>query len=114
MIFKSIDLVLERVDQQGYRQAIVVPTSNWTLPAGSVLEMLQGGSFRWTPNQDGNQTLIVKDGEFSAELEINVTHGSARRLTISSSNPLDEITADDEIILTAKWEDIRGKRWSAN
>ena len=111
---ESIDLVLERVDQQGYRQAIVVPTSNWTLPAGSVLEMLQGGSFRWTPNQDGNQTLIVKDGEFSAELEINVTHGSARRLTISSSNPLDEITADDEIILTAMWEDIRGNRWSAN
>ena len=111
---ESIDLVLERVDQQGYRQAIVVPTSNWTLPEGSVLEMLQGGGFRWTPHQDGNQTLIVGDGEFSAELEVNVTHGSARRLAISSSTPLDQITADDEIILNAMWEDIRGNRWSAN
>lgn len=111
---ESIDLVLKRVDQQGYRQAIVVPTSNWTLPEGSVLEMLQGGGFRWTPNQDGNQTLIVGDGEFSAELEVNVTHGSARRLAISSSFPLDQITADDEIILNAMWEDIRGNRWSAN
>ena len=111
---ESIDLILERVDQQGYRQAIVVPTSNWTLPEGSVLEMLQGDGFRWTPNKNGNQTLIVSDGEFSAELVVNVSHGSARRLAISSSTPLDEITADDEIILNAMWEDIRGNRWSAN
>ena len=111
---ESIELVLERVDQQGYRQAIVVPTGNWTLPEGSLLEMLQGGSFRWTPNQDGNQTLIVEDGGFSAELEVNVTHGSARRLAISCSTPLDQITADDEIILVTMWEDIRGNRWSAN
>ena len=111
---ESIDLILERVDQQGYRQAIVVPTSNWTLPEGSVLEMLQGDGFRWTPNKDGNQTLIVRDGDFSAELEVNVSHGSARRLAISSSTPLDQITADDEIILNAMWEDIRGNRWSAN
>ena len=111
---ESIDMVLERVDQQGYRQAIVVPTSNWTLPVGSTLEMLQGGSFRWTPNEDGNQTLRVDDGEFTAELEIEVTHGSARRLVISSSNPLNEITADDQIILESMWEDIRGNRWHAN
>ena len=111
---ESIDLILERVDQQGYRQAIVVPTSNWTLPEGSVLEMLQGNGFRWTPNKNGNQSLIVSDGEFSAELVVNVSHGSARRLAISSSTPLDEITADDEIILNAMWEDIRGNRWSAN
>ncbi|MEC7437101.1 MAG: hypothetical protein VYB27_08450, partial [Candidatus Thermoplasmatota archaeon] len=43
-----------------------------------------------------------------------VSHGSARRLAISSSTPLDQITADDEIILNAMWEDIRGNRWSAN
>ncbi len=111
---ESIDMVLERVDQQGYRQAIVVPTSNWTLPVGSTLEMLQGGSFRWTPNEDGNQTLRVDDGEFTAELEIEVTHGSARRLVISSTNQLNEITADDQIILESMWEDIRGNRWHAN
>lgn len=111
---ESIDMVLERVDQQGYRQAIVVPTSNWTLPVGSTLEMLQGGSFRWTPNEDGNQTLRVDDGEFTAELEIEVTHGSARRLVISSTNQLNEITADDQIILESMWEDIRGNRWYAN
>ena len=111
---ESIDMVLERVDQQGYRQAIVVPTSNWTLPVGSTLEMLQGGSFRWTPNEDGNQTLRVDDGEFSAELEIEVIHGSARRLVISSTNTLNEITADDQIILESMWEDIRGNRWHAN
>ncbi len=111
---ESIDLILERVDQQGYRQAIVVPTSNWTLPEGSVLEMLQGDGFRWTPNQDGNQSLIVEDGEFSAELEVHVTHGTARRLAISPSSPLDQITADDEIILNTMWEDIRGNRWPAN
>lgn len=111
---ESIDMVLERVDQQGYRQAIVVPTSNWTLPVGSTLEMLQGGSFRWTPNEDGNQTLRVDDGEFTAELEIEVTHGSARRLVISSTNQLNDITADDQIILESMWEDIRGNRWYAN
>jgi len=111
---ESIDLILERVDQQGYRQAIVVPTSNWTLPEGSSLELLQGGSFRWTPNHDGNQTLIVEDGGFIAEMEVIVTHGSARRLAISSSSPLSGITADDALILESEWEDIRGNRWSAN
>ena len=111
---ESIDLILERVDQQGYRQAIVVPTSNWTLPEGSSLELLQGGSFRWTPNHDGNQTLIVEDGGFIAEMEVIVTHGSARRLAISSSSPLSGITADDTLILESQWEDIRGNRWSAN
>ena len=58
--------------------------------------------------------MIVEDGGFSAELEVNVTHGSARRLAISCSTPLDQITADDEIILVTMWEDIRGNRWSAN
>lgn len=111
---ESIDLILERVDQQGYRQAIVVPTNNWTLPEGSTLEMLQGGGFRWTPNEDGNQTLMVDDGEFTAELEVEVSHGSARRLAISSSSLLNEITADDVIVLDSMWEDIRGNRWSAN
>ena len=110
---ESIDLHLERIDQQGYRQEIVVPTSNWTLPEGSAIELLQGGGFRWTPNEDGNQTLKVEDGEFLAELEVNVTHGSARRLTITSPNVLEEITADDEIILNSMWEDIRGNRWPA-
>lgn len=111
---ESVDLILERVDQQGYRQAIVVPTSNWTLPPGSSLELLPGGNFRWTPNQEGNQTLMVEDGEFVAEIEIVVSHGSARRLTISSSSSFSDVTADDALILESQWEDVRGNRWSAN
>ena len=111
---ESVDLILERVDQQGYRQAIVVPTSNWTLPQGSSLELLPGGNFRWIPNQEGNQTLMVEDGEFIAEIEINVSHGSARRLTITSSSSFSDVTADDALILESQWEDVRGNRWSAN
>ena len=111
---QSVDLVLERVDGQGYRQEIVVPTSNWTLPEGSSLELLQGGGFRWTPNEDGNQTLIVEDGGLTAELELEIFHGTARRLVILSSITLNEITADDTLIFDSEWEDVRGNRWLAN
>ena len=57
---------------------------------------------------------MVEDGEFIAEIEIIVSHGSARRLTITSSSSFSDVTADDALILESQWEDVRGNRWSAN
>ncbi len=104
-------------DLHGNNGTMFVPSSGWTIPAGSNLHALPGQPAVWTPASIGNHTIEVTASGFTAQWQVNVSRGVGTALIIDVDRT--SITADESATMTMAVTDRAGNlvpvtgTWSA-
>jgi len=83
-----------------------VPSSEWTIPAGSSIHVQPGQAAIWTPGPIGVQTISVTTGGFTSSWEVNVSRGMGIDLVMNVDRTI--LTSDESVDLTMSIADIRG------
>jgi len=100
-------------DLFGNSQITYIQESHWTKPAGSsIVVPVDAQPAIWTPGPVGASTISVSHEGWESSVIINVSHGDAVALSISS--PTTITSADDDVQLCVGMVDQRGNYWSVN
>ncbi len=111
-------LVMER-DSRGNTAPLFVPSSGWTIPEGSGLNVLPGfetttGGFVhqpavWHPGPIGTFDISVSVDGLQSSWNVNVSRGIGVDLVINIDRTI--ITSDEIIDLSMSISDVRGNLW---
>jgi len=113
---ETIEFVVMETDSRGNTAPIFVPSSGWTIPEGSGINVLPGfetniGGFVhqpaiWYPGPTGVQTISVTTSGFTSSSEVNVSRGMGVDLVVNAERTI--LTSDESVDLTMSIADIRG------
>lgn len=93
-------------DLHGNQGGMFVPSTGWTIPAGSNLHAVPGQPAVWTPSTIGNHTIEVSAAGYSAQWQVNVSRGMGTALIVDIDDSV--ITADQTATMTMSVSDQAG------
>ncbi|MDP6907051.1 MAG: hypothetical protein QF440_06500 [Candidatus Thalassarchaeaceae archaeon] len=107
---QSIELVPLLNDQFGNTWTPSIPFANWTLPAGTSINLPTDGSPpTLTPGPTGSMIVEISWGQWTASSTFNVSTGLPVNLMIDHDS--NTISSDDVLDLCAHLVDQRGNSW---
>ncbi|HIG20296.1 MAG TPA: hypothetical protein EYQ78_05970 [Candidatus Poseidoniales archaeon] len=101
-----LQLTVTEYDIRGNSGTMFVPSSDWTIPAGSSIHVQPGQAAVWTPGPIGIHTISVTTGGFTSSWEVNVSRGMGIDLVVNVDRTI--LTSDESVDLTMSIADIRG------
>ena len=119
---ETVEFLVMKIDSRGNSAPLFVPSSGWTIPEGSGLNVLPGfetttGVFVhqpavWYPGPIGTYEIQVSVDGLHASWDVNVSRGVGVDLVIEVDRTT--ITSDESIELSMSISDIRGNLWSVD
>ena len=105
-----------RIDVMGNRLSVELPYANWTVSDGM---LLAGQPAEWHAQSRGSKALTAQYAGMENSVVVQVAGGEIIGLiliveTVDSTWSLQNLTADDELIIKAKAHDSDGNRWTEN
>lgn len=107
-----VQLTTTEYDIRGNSGTMFVPSSDWTIPAGSSIHVQPGQAAIWTPGPIGIQTISVTTDGFTSSWEVNVSRGMGIDLVMDVDRTI--LTSDESVDLTMSIADIRGNLHEVN